>query len=184
MKKLPHEGVYTRLKPSRIHGVGVFAIREISQGTYVFPEDDEPIIWVQKRQTEEIPRALKNLYDDFAIIKGDKFGCPRSFDLLTMSWYLNHSAEPNLAADEGYRFHAKRKIKAGEELTVDYNTYSDQPKVIERKSLSPSRKALEVPGFFTALRMTERAGAAPASLPGRKKRTTTGSPRRLRRPQS
>jgi hypothetical protein len=183
LKKLPHEGVYTRLKPSRIHGVGVFAIRSIPQGTYVFPEDDEPIIWVHKRQTEEIPRVLKDLYDDFAIIKGDKFGCPRSFGLLTMSWYLNHSDEPNMVTDEDYRFHARREIKAGEELTVDYSTYSDQPKITEKRAYSPSREALEVPGFFATLRMTERAGGQAAVLPERKKRTTA-SPQRLRRPRS
>lgn len=182
MKKLPHEGVYTRLKPSRIHGVGVFAIRDIPQGTYMFPEDDEPIVWVHKRQTEEIPGALKDFYDDFAIIKGDKFGCPKSFDLLTMSWYLNHSDEPNVEADEDYRFHAKRAIKAGEELTVDYNTYSEQPKIKGRISNPPSHKALEVSGFFASLRMTERAGAKPASLPDRKRRVTA-SRRRLRRPR-
>ena len=36
MRKLPHEGVYTRIKPSNIHGVGVFAISDIPKGTYVF----------------------------------------------------------------------------------------------------------------------------------------------------
>ena len=51
----------------------------------------------------------------------------RDTDLLTTSWYLNHSDEPNVAADEHYLFYALRDIKAEEELTVDYHTYSDEP---------------------------------------------------------
>lgn len=37
MKKgLPHQQVYTRLKPSKIHGVGVFAIRPIPKNTRLY----------------------------------------------------------------------------------------------------------------------------------------------------
>ena len=36
MKVLPHEGVYVRLKPSKRHGVGVFAIRRIPKGRMSF----------------------------------------------------------------------------------------------------------------------------------------------------
>jgi hypothetical protein len=35
----PHQGVYVRLRPSKLHGVGVFAIREIPPGTNLFPHD-------------------------------------------------------------------------------------------------------------------------------------------------
>ena len=38
---------------------------------------------------------------------------------------LNHSNNPNLAADDDYKFYAIRNIKLGEELTVDYTTYSE-----------------------------------------------------------
>jgi len=126
-KPLPHDGVYTRLQPSQIHGVGVFAIRDIPKGAYVFT-DDEPIVWVDKSNVDLLPNALKDLYEDFSVIKDDKYGCPESFDKLTTSWYLNHSDQPNVAADRHYKFHALRDIKTGEELTVDYRTYSEHPK--------------------------------------------------------
>jgi uncharacterized protein len=126
-KPLPHDGVYTRLRPSRIHGLGVFAIRDIPKGTYIF-SDDESIVWVDKKNVETLPKALKDVYEDFAVIKGDKYGCPESFDKLTTSWYLNHSDQPNVAADDDYKFYALRDIKTGEELTVDYRTYSERPK--------------------------------------------------------
>jgi hypothetical protein len=127
VETLPHEGVCTRLRPSKIHGVGVFAIIDISKGSYLFSHDDQPLVWIDKKDIEGLPIPLRQLYDDLCIIKGDKYGCPRHFDLLTTSWYLNHSDEPNVAADENYLFYALRDIKAEEELTVDYHTYSDEP---------------------------------------------------------
>ena len=44
---------------------------------------------------------------------------------MTLSWYLNTSKSPNVAADEDFRFRAIRDIGVGEELTTDYDTYSD-----------------------------------------------------------
>jgi SET domain-containing protein len=148
MKKLPHEGLYTRLKPSSIHGVGVFAIAQIPKGTYVFPDDDEPIVWVDKKDVEHLPQAIKEFYEDFAIIKGDKYGSPRHFDALTTSWYLNHSKSPNVAADRHYRFYALRDINTGEELTADYASYSDQPKSANnrRNHATPPRKRVATNG--------------------------------------
>jgi len=134
MKVLPHEGVYVRLKPSKRHGVGVFAIRRIPKGTYVFRDDNEQIVWVEKGKTEGLPEAVRELYEDFCIIKNGQYGCPRSFDALTPAWYLNHSDKPNMAADSETRFYALRNIRKGEELTVDYRTYSEMPaKMLPRR---------------------------------------------------
>ena len=72
-------------------------------------------------------RTYKALYYEFAIIKGAKYGAPESFNELTISWYVNHSENPDLAADSKYRFYALRDIAAGEELTADYRTYSELP---------------------------------------------------------
>jgi hypothetical protein len=55
------------------------------------------------------------------------FGCPTNFNRLTISWYLNkpkRGGKPNVYC-KNYDFYASRKIKAGEELTVDYSKYSD-----------------------------------------------------------
>jgi len=105
----------------------VFAVIDIPKGAYVFSDDQAQIEWIDKVAAEGLPKALKDFYDDFAIIKKGKYGCPKSFNALTTSWYLNHSDQPNLAADREYRFYALREINTGEELTVDYNTYSEQP---------------------------------------------------------
>ena len=124
----PHRDVYVRLRPSRLHksGVGVFAIRNIPQGKRIFADENEEVFWAEKGS---IPKsgAIRKLYDDFAIIRDDHYGCPVSFNRLTPAWFMNESKTPNTRCDENYDFYAKRPISIGEELTVDYETFSDYP---------------------------------------------------------
>jgi SET domain-containing protein len=124
--KLPHYRVLTRLRPSKRHGVGVFAIRNIRKGTKLFSDDLEEMMWVEKSKVKRLPNEVRKLYEDFAVLKDGRFGCPRNFNRLTMSWYMNDSRHPNVRCLEGYDFEALRYIKAGEELTVNYSTYSDK----------------------------------------------------------
>jgi SET domain-containing protein len=133
MARLPHAGVYARLKPSRIDGVGVFAIRDIPKGMYVFSGDDDEMVWVDASTVNRLEAEAKKLYRDFCVTRNGRFGCPRNFNLLTLAWYLNHSSKPNMAADENYNFYSTRRIRKGEELTVDYDTYShSQPRLQKR----------------------------------------------------
>jgi hypothetical protein len=127
--KSPHSGVYVRLKPSKLHrsGVGVFAIKRIPKGKEIFAGENEEVIWIKKASIPSID-AVKKIYDDFAIIDGDFYGCPTSFNRLTPAWFLNESKRPNVRCDENYSFFAIRDIAAGEEITVDYSTFSDYPK--------------------------------------------------------
>jgi hypothetical protein len=79
-----------------------------------------------------MPREIKRLYEDFCIIKsGDEaYGCPRSFNQLTPAWYLNEPKRgelPNVRADKNYDFYALKDILPGDELTVEYPTFSDEP---------------------------------------------------------
>jgi uncharacterized protein len=128
MKKpmLPHMCLYTRLKPSKVHGVGVFAIRRIRKGTHLF-DGDEEIIWVSEADIEALPNQIRKIYDDFSIIKDGMYGCPTNFNRLTMGWYLNDSDNPNVFVDDNYDMWAARDIEDGEELTIDSSKFSAQP---------------------------------------------------------
>jgi hypothetical protein len=129
----PHFGVFTRIRPSKIHrgGVGVFAIVRIKKGTYIFPDDTARICRVKKGSLRGLSSELRRLYEDFAVVKGDYYLCPLSFNRLTVSWYINEPKKgqsPNVGCDRtDYTFYALRNIKAGEELTTDYSTYSEPP---------------------------------------------------------
>jgi hypothetical protein len=54
-QKLPHERVYTRLRPSQISGVGVFAITKIPKGTYIFEPDDEDLHSIPAECVKNLP---------------------------------------------------------------------------------------------------------------------------------
>lgn len=121
----PHEGVVARVGRSDIHGVGVFAIRNIKKGTKIFGSDDAGMVWISKKESRKLPKAIQTLYQDFAVLKDGRYGCPRSFNQLTPAWYLNDSKSPNARCDGHYDFFALRDIKAGEEITADYSAYSE-----------------------------------------------------------
>lgn len=124
-QRLPHEGVYARIQRSRIHGIGLFAIRKIGKGTKLFGSDDSGMIWVKEEEIAKLPLKIRKLYTDFGVLKDGRYGCPVNFNQLTPAWYLNHSKnKPNVRCDENYDFVALRDIAVGEELTVDYSTYS------------------------------------------------------------
>ena len=127
--RLPHERVWARIGASRIHGVGAIAIRPIPAGTNVFANDQREIVWVAMSDVAALPEDSpeRKFYHDFGILDGDRIGCPESFDLLSVGWYLNEPApgeEPNVRASSIYELFAARDIAAGEELTVRYDTFS------------------------------------------------------------
>jgi SET domain-containing protein len=122
---LPHHGVYVRIGRSKIHGVGLIAIVPIKKGTDLFPNDQSELTWIKADSLPEMYPSHRKLYNDFCIRKGDSYGCPPNLNDLTVSWYLNHSDKPNVVCDSEYRFFALRDIREGEELTVDYRTYTD-----------------------------------------------------------
>jgi hypothetical protein len=134
LNSLPHHGVVTRLQRSKMAnaGIGVFAISNIKKGTPLFPGENEEMLWVAA-ELPKLPREIRKLYRDFAIFKGNRLGCPKNFNVLTMAWYLNEPKKgdsPNVTCDpRSYDFFAGRDIRAGEELTVDYSTYSDKPSI-------------------------------------------------------
>jgi uncharacterized protein len=125
--KPPHDGVYARIGPSRIHGVGAIAVRRIPKGAMVFRGEDERAVWVARSAVKKLPAELRALYEDFGMVDGTRLGVPANLNRLSVGWYVNHSDEPNVAAGEDGRFRALRRIDAGEELTADYRTFCDEP---------------------------------------------------------
>ncbi len=89
--ELPHQSVYVRLGLSAAHGIGVFAIRDIPEGTNIFANDTVELVWVSRAELEASnpTAAERRLYHDFGIARGDRIGCPVNFHNLTPGWYLN-----------------------------------------------------------------------------------------------
>ena len=119
-----------RIKPSGVHGVGVFAIKDILSGTYVFPEAD-PEKWIpySKKELKDLDEEIKNMIEDYFITKDGYTWVSRSLNKLDVSYFMNHSDTPNikfntimkngdLTVTGGY---AIREIRKGEELLINYN---------------------------------------------------------------
>jgi hypothetical protein len=127
---LPHQGVWVRLGLSAIDGIGVFAIRPIPEGTDIFANDRAPLVWVSRAELDEakLSAAERALYHDFGIRRGDRIGCPADFHHLTPGWYLNEpapGASANVRCQGDLAFLAARDIAEGEELTIDYSSFSE-----------------------------------------------------------
>lgn len=129
------KNVYCRLKPSSIHGVGVFAIRDIPAGTNPFEEivssHPKPWIPVPKKDVFDNPEILdevKDMVRAFFTTEGDVVYLPPcSLNEITIDCFCNHSDNPNLEwHEDACVFISKRPIAAGEELTSDYRTYSEE----------------------------------------------------------
>jgi SET domain-containing protein len=118
--------VYARIGRSRVHGVGVVAIRDIPAGTLVFRGESERVAWVSRAAVRRLPGGLRSLYEDFGMVWGERIGVPPSLNMLSVGWYVNHSERPNLEAGVDARFRALRRIRKGEELTADYRTFVDE----------------------------------------------------------
>jgi hypothetical protein len=125
-RRWPHDGVYARIGYSRVHGVGVRAIRPIPAGTMVFQGESERVVWVSRTAVRRLPAAIRQLYEDFGMVWGTRIGVPPTLNMLSVGWYVNHSVRPNVEADDAGRFRALRAIRKGEELTADYRTFTDE----------------------------------------------------------
>lgn len=144
--KAPHYKVYTRLRPSDTHGVGVFAIRDIPKGTDLFCDEAEQNLEVEgdklfdKKEIDKFDPEIRKLYNDFCVIENGKYNCPGNFDLLTVGWYINQSNRPNVKQNDNGSFKTLRKIKKSEELTTDYRKFSEEPPHKWLNNKLPKRK--------------------------------------------
>ena len=124
----PHDHLYTRLKPSPGKGIGVFAIRDIPEGTNPFAGDNSPMIRVPAAVVDALEPDLRQMYLDFCPLNDGAYLAPPNLNLLTLAWYMNESDTPNVTSDENVIFRAARLIRKGEELFIDYSRFSGSEK--------------------------------------------------------
>jgi hypothetical protein len=81
---------------------------------------------ISRHIVEQIEDAeVRSMYFDFCPTHEDAFIAPVDFNQITMSWYMNHSSDPNVLANSELQFIARRLICVGQELTTDYTTFSE-----------------------------------------------------------
>jgi len=76
------------------------------------------MLWLAQSSLPKRPKEIRKLYDDFAVFKDGRFGCPPNLNHLTVSWYLNEpkrGKRPNVRCNpETYDFFAMEDIKPGD----------------------------------------------------------------------
>ncbi len=128
--ELLREQTLFRVKPAEASGgVGLFAVRQIPEGTNLFPELAE-IQWVEieRKHLRTLPDGVREMVSDYLGLGNPTVWIPETgLTFLSGVFFMNHSETPNVATDdEGETFHAIRAIAEGEELTIDYRTYCKQ----------------------------------------------------------
>ena len=114
------------LAPSKIHGIGVFALRDIKkeEKLYCVPEDTMQRKWYEipyEKLNELLPEIREIILSRWpTVINGSAFHFP---DVWLMS-FMNHSSEPNSEKD-----FALRNISKGEEITEDYRLLLNYEKI-------------------------------------------------------
>lgn len=122
---------YTRLGKSRIHGIGVFAIRTIPKGTDPFADGPEyDYVEVPEAMVESLEEPVKLFLKDVCAKENGVYWVPDiGLTGMGQGWYLNHSRRPNMGTEDGDKFIALQDIEVGEELTIDYATFNDDSEV-------------------------------------------------------
>ena len=119
------------LRPSRIHGIGLFAVKAIEEGTVIGREDrfvrDGFYRWFTWRDLEGFDRHLQRKVKQMCTLERGGFFAPIDFDLLPTCWHINHSCGGNIGF-KGENFVTIRDIEAGEELTYDYALVETAPR--------------------------------------------------------
>jgi len=123
---------YCRLAPSKVQGVGVFAIRNIPKNTNPFQYaqtrcKNYNIILLSQKEVNRLPKNIQKLVKDF--LKPDEMGMypvpENGFNDLDITFYMNFSKNPNIDiindGCEFFSFITNRKIKKGEELFINYD---------------------------------------------------------------
>lgn len=143
---LKHE-VYCKLGVSTIHGVGVFALRDIPKGT-------QPLQSMASRkekkfsraELKEIPNSVRKHLADFCLIESGRVFVPEiGMNAVNISVYLNHSKTPNLFFNKQEVLEALRDITRGEELTIDYDLSFGDEHVFGDKELAADDGPVELP---------------------------------------
>jgi uncharacterized protein len=105
-----------RVRPSKIHRWGVYALEAIPKGRKIIEYTGEKISRRETKRRSDGPLHYMFTIDDYWTIDGSVGGSGAE--------YINHCCDPNIYArvQNGHILYiCKRDIAPGEELTVDYH---------------------------------------------------------------
>jgi SET domain-containing protein len=123
--------VLIALAPSKINGIGVYAVRKIKKGQFIaegiHDDYDDLVNW---KEVKSVDKDIKKKIHDFCVGSPSGFIPPedKDFNKLYIEWYFNHSCNGNVGFNKNGDFVAIKNIKKDEELTYDYGLAESNPK--------------------------------------------------------
>jgi len=110
-----NDRVKVKIAPSKVHGVGVFAIRKIAKGSKLyanaFPQGYKLNFADMRKLEPEVRELILSHWP--RVTNGEQFLWP----IANLQGYMNHDDKPNYDCDTDLTL---RTIKVGEEITEDY----------------------------------------------------------------
>ena len=121
--------VKTKIAPSKIAGIGLFANEFIPKGAYIWRFKKEFDIRVDQKYPDTLPEPTKSYFKSYA------YQNPKTLNYVLCTddaRFFNHSNTPNTNCvedpdDEDTANIAARNIQSGEELTIDYREFDADP---------------------------------------------------------
>ena len=107
--------VKTKIKESKIHGIGLFSDQFIPKGTVIFKES----VFTKKFTEEEyalLPELQKEFVNHFCYFLGGIWRCSLDNDR-----FMNHSQTPNTTELDDVTTVASQDINIDEEITTNYD---------------------------------------------------------------
>ena len=119
---------YCTFGQSKVHGIGVVAIRDIPKDIDPFPPlMSEQSVSITEEDLEQLPKEIiSKIKDIFISINGIYQIFALGLNSMGVRFHVNHSKKPNIAVNKKaftsgyYPFITLRKIEKGEELFWDY----------------------------------------------------------------
>lgn len=126
------KNIFVKLKPSKVDGVGVFAIKDIPKNTFLFEtwKGDSGYFPIKEKELQKLPKDLYNHIKDIFLYSPDFPNDTNTYIQLTNGchWiyttpYYFVNSDINKSNIDKTTFKTTRDIKRGEEILSNYGRY-------------------------------------------------------------
>jgi hypothetical protein len=119
-----NSAIKVKIAPSKIHGVGVFAIKDIPKGTKLFADMVPKVFHIPYGSIKKLfPEVREQILERWPnIVNGGAFAWPDT----NIQAFMNHSDEYNY---DSILDVTVNDVKKGEEITEDYRDIKNYEKV-------------------------------------------------------
>lgn len=113
--------IETELRPSAIHGIGLFCVEPVARGTRVWEFHPLFDLVVNEADLPSLPAPMHSFLRMYGYRTVESNELIVNLDL---SRHMNHADNPNLVSDAQSNYYAAADLPAGTELTCDYREFA------------------------------------------------------------